>query len=157
MKYRRLKTIPGDGTITRYYKLDEGEEALCNCFYGISSGVAERIEGTASGYGLIGFSHGGNNLVKGRILLDINPGVLYMGIFGAEESDRPAIGDVVNGYQKVVDVHYDGDDGVEIGEWGVERLDAPYYIFHIVQPEGSAYASEVDDSGAGESSGTLTP
>ena len=159
MNYRRLKSIAGDGTITRYYDLVADEEALCNAFYGIKDGKAERIEGTAEGYGLIGFSHGGDNVVKGKILLDINPAIEYMGILG-EGEDRPKIGDVVNGYQKVVATHYDGDEEVtEHIEWGVEVLDNPYYIFTIVQPEGSAYASEVDDSDAGEVSGrgTVTP
>lgn len=156
MKYRRLKSIAGDGTITRYFDLDTQEEALCNAFYGVKNNVAERIEGTASGYGIIGFSHGGDNLVKGKILLDVNPAIEYMAILGSDD-DRPKIGDVVNGYQKVQAIHYDGDDGYNPGEFGVENLDAPYYIFTIVQPAGSSYASEVDDSGAGETSGTVTP
>lgn len=152
MKYRRLKSIAGDGTIMRYFKLDDGEEALTNVFYGIKDGAAERIEGTASGYGLIGFSHGGDKLNKGDILLDVNPAIEYMAILG-EGDDRPAIGDVVNGYQKVIAIHYDGDDGVDNGEFDREVLDNPYYVFTIVQPDGSAYASEVDDSDAGEVSG----
>jgi hypothetical protein len=44
-----------------------------------------------------------------------------MGILG-EGEDRPAIGDVVNGYQKVVGIHYDGDDGYNPGEFGVEGI-----------------------------------
>jgi len=155
MKYRRLKSIAGDGTITRYFYLDESEEALANCFYGVKeSGLVERIEGTASGYTIIGFSHGGDKLVKGQILLDVNPAIEYMGILG-EAEDRPIVGEVVNGYQKVIATHYDGDDGADIGpEWGVEVLDNPYYVFTIVQPDGSAYASEIDDSDAGESHDT---
>ena len=158
MKYRRLKSIDGSGTIMRYYNLKAKEEALTNCFYGIADDVAERIEGTAEGYGLIGFSHGGDNLSKGQIFLDINPSVEYMAILG-EADDRPEIGDVVNGYQKVVAIHYDGDNDYVPGEegFGVETLDAPYYIFTIVQPDGSSYASEVDDSDAGETSGTSNP
>lgn len=152
MKYRRLKSIDGSGTIMRYFKLDEGEEALANAFYGTKDGVAERIEGTASGYDWIGFSHGGDNLNKGEIFLDVNPAIEYMAILGEAEA-RPAVGEVVNGYQKVIAVHYDGDDGVDNGEFGVETLDNPYYVFVIVQPDGSAFASEVDDSDAGEETG----
>lgn len=153
MKYRRLKTIAGDGTIMRYYDLKDAQEALCNCFYGIKNSEAEKIEGEATGFELIGFSHGGDNLVKGKIFLDINPAVEYMAILG-EGEDRPEIGEVVNGYQKVVATHYDGDEEVtEHIEWGVETLDNPYYVFTIVQPAGSDYATEVSDSDAGEVSG----
>lgn len=155
MKYRRLKSITGDGTIMRYYKFTG--EALTNAFYGITDGIAEKIEGeVGEGVQIIGFSHGGNNLAKGLIFLDINPGIVYMGIFEDGEDDRPEIGDVVNGYQRVIDTHYDGDDGVDGKNdegFGVETLDNPYYLFTIVQPAGTEYASEIDDSGSGEESG----
>ncbi len=155
MKYQRLKSIDGSGTIMRYYKFT-GDEAYANAFYGVTDGVAEKIEGTVGdGVQIIGFSHGGNNLAKGLLFLDINPAIVYAAFLG-EGEDRPDIGDVVNGYQKVIDTHYDGDDGV-YGKnddlFGVERLDAPYYLFTIVQPEGTEYASEVDDDDAGEISG----
>lgn len=154
-KYRRLKTIAGDGTITRYYDLKAGEDALCNCFYGIKTGKAEKIsEAVGEGIELIGFSHGGNNVAKGKILLDINPAVEYMCILG-NDTARPAIGEVVNGYQKVTAVHYDGDVGYVTGEFGVETLDAPYYIFTIVQPKGSTSAAGIDDTDAGETSGEV--
>lgn len=159
MKYQRLKSIDGSGTIMRYYKFT-GDEAYTNAFYGVTDGVAEKIVGTVGdGVQIIGFSHGGNNLAKGLILLDINPAIVYAAFLG-EGEDRPDIGDVVNGYQKVIDTHYDGDNGV-YGKnddlFGVERLDAPYYLFTIVQPEGTEYASEVDDDDAGEISGTNFP
>lgn len=159
MKYQRLKSIDGSGTIMRYYKFT-GDEAYANAFYGVTDGVAAKIEGTVGdGVQIIGFSHGGNNLAKGLLFLDINPAIVYAAFVG-EGEDRPDIGDVVNGYQKVIDTHYDGDDGV-YGKnddlFGVERLDAPYYLFIIVQPEGTKYASEVDDDDAGETSGTNFP
>ena len=157
MKYRRLKTIAGDGTIMRYYELADGQEALCNCFYGIASNKASKIEGTASGVQLIGFSHGGDNLAAGLIFLDVNPAVVYMGLL--EDGDtQPNIGDVVNGYQKVIDTHYDSDaasgKGTMPEEWGIEDLDNPYYLFTIIQPSGTS-ASE-DDEDAGEESGKGT-
>ena len=161
MKYQRLKSIDGSGTIMRYYELAD-DTAYANAFYGIADGKASKIEGTASGFGLIGFSHGGNNLAEGLIFLDINPSIVYMGILGDEDEGRPAIGEVVNGYQKVIDTHYDGDTGVSgkgtnPEEWGVERLTNPYYLFTIVQPEGDAFASEMDDAEAGEVSGVNFP
>ena len=153
MKYQRLKSIDGSGTIMRYYPLAEDEIAYANAFYGITSNAASKIEGTVGeGVELIGFSHGGNRLARGLIFLDINPSIEYMAILG-EGEDRPNIGDVVNGYQKVVDTHYDGDEGVDGKNddgFGVEELDAPYYIFTIVQPAGTSYATEIDDSDAGE-------
>lgn len=161
MKYQRLKSIDGSGTIMRYYELAD-DVAYANAFYGIADGKASKIEGTASGFGLIGFSHGGNNLAEGLIFLDINPNVVYMGILGEEDEGRPAIGEVVNGYQKVIDTHYDGDEnvsgkGTNPEEWGVERLTNPYYLFTIVQPDGDAFASEMDDAEAGEVSGVNFP
>lgn len=151
-EYRRLKSIDGSGTIMRYYELKD-DLAYTNCFYEIKDGKAEKIEGAASG-NLIGFSHGGNALAKGLIFLDINPSVVYMGILEDDE-EGPAIGDIVNGYQKVIDTHYDDDTasgkGTNPEEWGIETLDNPYYLFTIVQPEGSE--ATVDDAEAG----TLTP
>lgn len=152
MKYQRLKSIDGSGTIMRYFKLDTGV-AYTNAFYGITDNKASKIEGTVGeGVELIGFSHGGNRLAKGLIFLDINPSVVYMGILDNEEEDRPNIGEVVNGYQKVIDTHYDGDDGVygkNDDGFGVETMTNPYYLFTIVQPTGTDYASEIDDSDAG--------
>jgi len=158
MKYQRLKSIAGDGTIMRYYKLAAGEPAVANVFYGVNeNGEVEKIEGTVGeGVTLIGFSHGGDRLAKGLIFLDINPAIVYMGILGEGEDDRPEIGEIVNGYQRVIDTHYDGDDGVygknDFG-FGVETLTNPYYLFTIVQPEGTEYSSEIDDSEAGENPG----
>ena len=155
MKYRRLKTITGDGTIMRYYELKD-VVAYCNAFYGIKDNKAEKIEGTVGDdIELIGFSHGGDNLAKGLIFLDINPHVVYMGILEEGDAGRPNIGEVVNGYQKVIDTHYDGDEGVDGKNaygFGVETLDNPYYLFTIVEPEGTA-ASEIDDEDAGEEEG----
>lgn len=154
MKYRRLKTLDSTGVpILRYYRLASGEEAVANAFYGLTNGEASRIEGTVGdGVTIIGFSHGGDNLARKLIFLDVNETVLYMAILGEDEEDRPKIGEVVNGYQKVIDTHYEDESeaGKNNEKWGIEYLDVPYYIFKIVQPEGSEYASEVDDSDSGE-------
>lgn len=144
MRYNKLKSIDGSDSVTKYYKLDTDEEALANVFYGVKDGVAERIEGTASGYDIIGFSHGGDKVVKGKILLDINPQIAYIVKLGENES-RPEVGEVVNGYQRVIAVNYENDP-----EW----LDNPYYVCTIVQPDGSAFATEIDDSDAGEGGNT---
>lgn len=165
MKYQRLKSIDGSGTITRYYTLDSDQAAAyANAFYGVASNQkVQKLEGTASGMTLIGFSHGGANLVEGCVLLDINPNVVYMGILEDEDAGRPAIGDIVFGYQRVIDTHYDGDEdwtgkGTNPTEWGVETLNNPYYLFTIVQPEGNAYEGEtISDEGAGELSGGNFP
>lgn len=161
MKYQRLKSIDGSGTIMRYYELAD-DVAYANAFYKIANGEATKIVGTVSGAALIGFSHGGNNLAEGLIFLDINPSVVYMGILGDEDTGRPAIGELVNGFQRVIDTHYDGDEGVsgkgtDPEEWGIERLTNPYYLFTIEQPEASAFASEMDDEEAGEVSGVNFP
>lgn len=161
MKYRRLKTLDSNGHPTlRYYKLSD-DIAYANAFYQIEDDEATIIEGElGDGAKLIGFSHGGNNLAKKLIFLDINQNVVYMGIFEEGEDDRPAIGDLVNGYQRVIDTHYDGDDGVDGKNddgFGVETLDNPYYLFVTEQPAGTDYASEIDDEGAGEESGTAYP
>ena len=163
MKYQRLKSIDGSGTIMRYYPLAEGEVAYTNCFFGIDAdGKAHKISGTiysggdTATYGQVGFSHGGNALVDGCILLDINPGVVYMGIFEEGEADRPVIGSLVNGYQRVIDTHYDGDAGVSgkgtlPEEWGIEVLDNPYYLFRL-----ACYSNDTD-SVTDTDAGTLTP
>lgn len=161
MKYRRLKSIDGSGTIMRYYELDDGEAAVyANAFYGVEDGKATKLDGAVGeGVELIGFSHGGGNLAEGLLFLDINPAIVYMGILEDADEGRPEIGNVVFGYQKVIDTHYDGDDGVSgkgtnPEEWGVERLpDAPYYLFTIIQPEGTAFDGTLDDGEAGEISG----
>lgn len=153
MKYRRLKTLDSTGVpILRYYKLAD-TVAYANCFYGIANDQASKIEGAASGKALIGFSHGGNNLGKGLIFLDINETSLYMGIL--EEGDtKPAIGDLVNGYQRVVDTHYETEsaEGKNDDGFGIEYLDVPYYIFRIEQPAASA-TKTITDENAGEISG----
>lgn len=158
MKYQRLKSIDGSGTIQRYFELAAGQKGLCNCFYGVKDNKATKIVGSVGeDVELIGFAHGGDNLAKGLLFLDINPAVVYMGILEEADVGRPNIGEVVNGYQKVIDIHYDGDAGVsgkgtKPEEWGIERMTNPYYLFTIVQPEGTA-AEAIDDSGAGEESG----
>lgn len=157
MKYQRLKSIDGSGTIMRYYELAD-DVAYANAFYKIANGKATKIVGTVSGAALIGFSHGGNNLAEGLIFLDINPNVVYMGILGDEDTGRPAIGELVNGFQRVIDTHYDGDEGVsgkgtDPEEWGIERLTNPYYLFTIEQPEATAFSGSIDDEEAGEVSG----
>lgn len=160
MKYQRLKSIDGSGTIMRYY--DVNGEALCNCFYGVKDNKASKIVGAVGAdVELIGFSHGGDNLAKGLLFLDINPAIVYMGILEEDDAGRPNIGEVVNGYQKVIDTHYDGDAGVSgkgtnPEEWGIERMTNPYYLFTIVQPEGTA-ADAIDDTNAGEKSGSNFP
>ena len=161
MKYQRLKSIDGSGTIMRYYELAD-DVAFANAFYGITDGKASKIVGTVSGATLIGFSHGGNNLAEGLVFLDINPSIVYMGILGEEDEGRPAIGDLVNGFQRVIDTHYDGDNdeygkGANPEEWGIERLTNPYYLFTIEQPEASEFATEMDDEEAGEVSGVNFP
>jgi hypothetical protein len=165
MKYQRLKSIDGSGTIMRYYELAESEDvAYANAFYGITGNKAAKISGNVNegDYELIGFSHGGGNLASGLIFLDINPSVVYMGILEEADSGRPNIGEVVNGYQKVIDTHYDGDAGVSgkgtnLEEWGIERLpDAPYYLFTLVQAAGTAFG-EITDANAGEISGGNFP
>ena len=158
MKYQRLKSTDGTGSIIRYYKLTD-DVAYCNAFYKIVDGEATKISGSGEGAALIGFSHGGNNLAKGLIFLDIGETPVYMGIFEEGEDTRPEIGDLVNGYQRVIDTHYDGDedvDGKNDEGWGVEVLDNPYYLFVIEQPEATNTES-VDDSGAGEVSGVNFP
>lgn len=161
MKYQRLKSIDGSGTIMRYYELAD-DVAYANAFYKIANGKATKIVGTVSGAALIGFSHGGNNLAEGLIFLDINPNVVYMGILGDEDTGRPAIGELVNGFQRVIDTHYDGDEGVsgkgtDPEEWGIERLTNPYYLFTIEQPEASAFSGSMNDEEAGEVSGVNFP
>ena len=164
MKYQRLKSIDGSGTIMRYYELDNSQSvAYNNAFYGITSGKAKKLNGAVTNEELIGFSHGGGNLAEGLVFLDVNPNVVYMGILEEADTGRPAIGNIVFGYQKVIDTHYDGDENVSgkgrnPKEWGIERLpDAPYYLFTIVQPEGTAFDGTVSDENAGEISGGNFP
>lgn len=155
VKYQRLKSIDGSGTIMRYYELKDGEEAYTNAFYGIKDGKASKIVGEVSGAGLIGFSHGGNALAEGLILLDVNPAIAYLCALG-EGDDKPDIGDLVNGYLRVIDTHYDDEEASGKGtlpeEWGIETLDNPYFIAVIEQPEATGTAT-IDD----EDCGTLTP
>lgn len=155
VKYQRLKSIDGSGTIMRYYELAEGEEAYTNAFYGITDGKAKKLEGALDGEVLVGFSHGGNALVDGMILLDINPAIVYLCALG-EGDTPPAIGDLINGYLRVIDTHYDNDEASGKGtlpeEWGIERMDTPYFLAVIEQPSATTEA-EIDDSDCG----TLTP
>lgn len=149
MKYRRLKTDADHSFVLRYYKLKDAV-AYTNAIYEIDdNGEATKVSGTPTG-GLVGFSHGGDNLAKGMILLDINDQAIYMALL--EEGDtQPAIGEIVNGCQKVVYTHYDTDAMNDDG-FGVETMDTPYYLFKLVQPAGDS--NTVDDSEAGEISGT---
>lgn len=155
LKYQRLKSIDGSGTIMRYYELPEGEDAYTNCFYGIKSGKAAKLEGDLDGEVLVGFSHGGNALVDGMVLLDINPSVVYLCALG-EDDTPPAIGDLINGYLRVIDTHYDSSEASGKGtlpeEWGIETMDNPYFLAVIEQPAATTEA-EIDDSDCG----TLTP
>jgi len=142
MKFQRLKTTNGTGTIMRYFELGENVEAEANKFYEIVGNKAILINTPAGPNpgNLIGFSHGGDKLAKGLILLDVNPAVLYMCILGDGDTDRPNIGDTVFGFLKVIDTHYEEEkigkgtekvgeyDGKDVEEWGVETLDDPYYI-----------------------------
>jgi len=160
MKYQRLKSIDGSGTIMRYYELADSEDvAYANAFYGVTDNKAAKLDGAVGEtVELIGFSHGGGNLAEGLLFLDVNPSVVYMGILEEADTGRPEIGNVVFGYQKVIDTHYDGDEGVDgkgtnPGEWGVETMDNPYYLFTIVQPTGTAFSGTLDDGDAGEISG----
>lgn len=149
MKYQKLKSIDGSGTIMRYYELAEGQTAYTNCFYEVASNKCSKLSGTPTGK-LIGFSHGGDRLAKNLMLLDVNPAVVYMGILEEADTGRPNIGEIVNGYQKVIDTHYDGDAGVDGKNdegFGVEVLNNPYYLFTIVQPSGTS--ATMDDSTAG--------
>lgn len=105
MKYARLKSIDGSGTIMRYFDLAEGELAKENDFYEIVSGKAKKIaEGSKPTGTILGFSHGGDKLVKGKILLDINPAIVYRALIENAEA-LPIVGDVVDGFKKVIDVH----------------------------------------------------
>lgn len=155
VKYQRLKSIDGSGTIMRYYELVDGEDAYTNAFYAIKNGKATKIVGEVSGAGLIGFSHGGNALAEGLILLDINPAVAYLCAL-ADGDTKPNIGDLVNGYLRVIDTHYDNDEASGKGtlpeEWGIERMDNPYFIAVIEQPD-AINVPTVDDADCGD----LTP
>lgn len=157
MKYIRLKSNESTGTpILRYYKMAAGEEAFTNAFYEIKNNVASKVSGTPTGK-LIGFSHGGDRLAKGLIFLDINTFVVYMGIL--EDGDtKPNIGDVVNGYQKVIDTHYEEEsaNGKNDDGFGIEYLDVPYYLFTIVQPTDGA-SKTIDDGDSGETTEPTTP
>ena len=139
IKYQRLKSLDGSDSVTRYFPLKEGEDAYVNCFYEVVNNAATKIKGAASGDGIIGFSFGGNKLNVGEIFLDPDEDALYMGYL--EDGDtKPDIGDLINGYQRVIDVHDDGD------------MDEPYYVFKIEQPAASSTGSITDDD-----AGTLVP
>lgn len=105
MKYARLKTINGTGTIMRYFDLADGELAIENNFYEVIEGKAKAIADGATPTGnIIGFSHGGDKLVKGKIFLDINPAVVYIAKVETAE-ELPVVNDAIDGFKKVIDVH----------------------------------------------------
>ena len=102
MNYKRLKSIDGSGTIMRYFDLAEGQEAKTNVFYEIVSGKAKEIaEGSTPTGKIIGFSHGGDKLVEGKLLLDVNPAIVYI---ASDVEDLPTVGTVLNGFKKVLAV-----------------------------------------------------
>ena len=104
MNYKRLKSIDGSGTIMRYFDLAEGQEAKANVFYEIVSGKAKEIaEGATPTGAVIGFSHGGDKLVKDEILLDVNPAIVYVATVANAEA-LPTVGTKVNGFKKVLAV-----------------------------------------------------
>ncbi len=105
MKYARLKTTNGTGTIMRYFDLAEGQEAKANNFYEVVGGVAKIVnEGSTPTGNIVGFSHGGDKLIKGKIFLDINPAVVYVAKVD-EAGSLPKVNDVIDGFKKVIDVH----------------------------------------------------
>ena len=104
MDYRRYKSIDGSGTIMRYFDLAEGQEAKANVFYEIISGKAKEVaEGATPTGTIIGFSHGGDKLVEGKLLLDVNPAIVYLATVENKEA-LPTVGAVLNGFKKVLAV-----------------------------------------------------
>lgn len=102
MNYKRLKSTNGSGTIMRYFDLADAQEAKTNVFYEILNGKAKEIADSATPTGtIIGFSHGGDKLVEGKILLDVNPAIVYI---ASEVSELPTVGTVIDGFKKVLAV-----------------------------------------------------
>lgn len=128
MKYARLKTTNGTGTIMRYFDLAEGQKAEANNFYEVVGGVAKKLaDGTKPTGNIIGFSHGGDKLVKGKIFLDINPAVVYVAQVENAEA-LPTVNTVIDGYKKVIDVHtHDLTYEFVIGDAGATAVPNPEY------------------------------
>ena len=102
MNYKRLKSTNGSGTIMRYFDLADGQEAKTNVFYEIVDGKAEEIaDGSTPTGTIIGFSHGGDKLVEGKILLDVNPAIVYI---ASDVEELPTVGAVIDGFKKVLAV-----------------------------------------------------
>ena len=142
MKYARLKTINGTGTIMRYFTLAEEETAESNVFYEVLNGKAQKIaDGVTPTGNIIGFSHGGDKLIKGEIFLDVNPAVVYVAKVETAEN-LPAVNDVIDGYKKVIDVH-ENDFTYEfvIGGEGATAMPNP------------SHSERVEEEGEGEEGG----
>ena len=102
MNYKRSKSIDGSGTIMRYFDLADGQEAKTNVFYEIVGGKAQEVmEGSTPTGKIVGFSHGGDKLVERKILLDVNPAIVYI---ASEVDSLPNVGDLIDGFKKVLAV-----------------------------------------------------
>lgn len=103
MNYKRFKSTNGSGTIMRYFDLADGQEAKTNVFYEIVEGKAKEIaDGSTPTGTIIGFSHGGDKLVEGKLLLDVNPAIVYI---ASNVAEMPAVGEVIDGFKTVLAVN----------------------------------------------------
>ena len=126
MKYARLKSTNGSGTIMRYFDLADNELAIDNYFYEVVDGKAKKIEdGTTPTGNIIGFSHGGDKLIKRKILLDINPAIVYSALV-ENAGELPTVGTIIDGFKKVIDVHeHDLSYEFVIGSTGAVAMPDP--------------------------------
>lgn len=92
------KTNTSEATI--FFPLKEGEEVVEGAFYEVVDGYAQELDGAEPTGAIVGVCIGGGDQIeKGKIMLDIDPTSIYEEAY--DEADVPTIGEVID-YVKVV-------------------------------------------------------
>ncbi len=101
MVARTTKTLEGD----LFFPLQNTEEAVENgAIYEVKDGKAVKVaSGVAPTSDLIGVAVGGNNVEKGKVLLTVNP----LMIFKEDYTVKPTLGSYVDGCKLVVEIDED--------------------------------------------------
>lgn len=93
MKYKNMN---GEAIMV---PLANGEEVVAGAIYEVTGGKAKKAESSVTG-DLFGVCKGGDKVVRGMIMLDINP----TSIFREAYTELPTIGTIVNGCKLVIGV-----------------------------------------------------
>ena len=97
---KRLNTLNGTGLITKLFPLKEGEEVVTGAIYQLTVDGMEKVTASATSK-VVGYCHGGDVIEKNSILVELNGATVYE----TEYTDAPAVGELLNNYQRVLTVN----------------------------------------------------